>query len=188
MAWDEEKHPRVPGGKHGGEWFHGTTDVHAPGAVIDPAKPHRANFDPEHSDSKSVYIAGSVKHALHYAERDKGGLGEPHVYQVEPTGEHWPIAPGSNQHQTKSPIRIVREINLATEAIRHHQHALYALRSRELREAAGLVWEQDAPGQFEVSHRCAVPEAQTQVPIERHVSSGQPGVQAQPSGSSHSSR
>lgn len=94
-----------------GKWYHGTSDVHAPGTVINPAVAHRANFDPEHSDPKSVYIAGSVRHAMHYAERDKGGLGDPHVYEVEPLGEHWPIAPGSDQHQTRHPIRIIREVS-----------------------------------------------------------------------------
>lgn len=103
-AWEYEARDQS------GKWYHGTSDVHQPGDVIDPSITHRANFDPEHSEPHSVYIAGSVKHALHYAERDRGGLGEPHIYEIEPTGEHWPIAPGSDQHQTKSPIRILREV------------------------------------------------------------------------------
>lgn len=108
--------PAEPRDPHSGKWYHGTSDVLGPGDVIDPSVSHRANFDPEHSDPKSVYIAGSFRHAMHYAERDRGGLGEPHVYEVESLGEHWPIAPGSGQHQTKSPIRIVREVtSQATE-------------------------------------------------------------------------
>lgn len=105
MAFDPAE-PRDAAGK----WYHGTSDVRQPGELIDPSIEHRANFDPEHSNPQSVYIAGSIRHALHYAERDRSGLGEPHVYEVEPLGEHWPIAPGSDQHQTKSPIRIIREI------------------------------------------------------------------------------
>jgi rifampin ADP-ribosylating transferase len=114
QALDLAFNPLEPRDKEG-RFFHGTTDKYQPGDVIDPAKPHRANFDPEHSEPKSVYFAAKARQAMHYAERDKGGLGDPHVYEVEPTGEHWPIAPGVTQYQTKHPLRVIREVDPATE-------------------------------------------------------------------------
>lgn len=104
----------------GRQFFHGTSDVRVPGELIDPSVKHETTlgYGPQ-NDPRAFYMTthspyttantNGIEHARQYADLHAKKTGrDPHVYQVEPTGEHWPDRhPGA--FVTRSPVRVVVE-------------------------------------------------------------------------------
>jgi hypothetical protein len=121
-AFDPGEHPRGPAT---GRWYHGTNRVYQPGHVIDPSQPHVKNMTG--SDDDSAYLTSDPATARTFADivsgrnpilgKRPGMGGEPHVYEVAPTGPLLPdYRPGT--HRTKHPIRVIREVPHPAPAVR----------------------------------------------------------------------
>ena len=101
-------------------WFHGSPHRIADGTLIEPGH-EPVNMEGEHDGY--VYFTGSPEAAAEWAgegsrylneEGYRGYRSNPHVYEVEPTGEYErdPTAefPGeSGDHRSARPLRVIRE-------------------------------------------------------------------------------
>jgi rifampin ADP-ribosyltransferase len=94
----------------GPQWFHGTYRKFAPGETIDPGHDKAVSNDVPQGHvyfSPSVHVAGD--HAEWGASEHARGTGTPHVYKVEPTGEHEPDPYYQGARRSAAPLRITGE-------------------------------------------------------------------------------
>lgn len=91
-------------------YFHGTGARLSPGDFIEP------NREPTHVlRHEHVYATTRPGWARVYAQYAGGGSrkygGDPHIYEVEPTGpmEKDPTMGGAGSHRSLHPMRVVRE-------------------------------------------------------------------------------
>ncbi|PCN48654.1 NAD(+)--rifampin ADP-ribosyltransferase [Curtobacterium sp. 'Ferrero'] len=127
-----------------GPFFHGTRAVLAPGESLGAGRP--SNYRPE-VVMRHVYFTAlpdGAGLAAELAVELAGGVGEPHVYEVEPTGP-WEDDPNvtdkrfpgnpTRSYRSTEPLRVVREVHdwtrLTREALQTWRERLVAMRDSD---------------------------------------------------------